>query len=449
MASNGTAPTTRWATALVGILALAGAFAIAGPVAAANASEHQVPDLPQVEGPFDPPVIDAFELAQPEQVEDFGYTYDEYLVSGTAAGESYEVRMLIARPDDLSRFSGHSIIEPKHPIGVPFVWNFTRLYLMERGHGSVELMTFPSTIELFRGANPDRYADLHATDDQTSDIFAQVGRLLKSGQSPLPGVEAMYMTGHSRASGPVWQFADTHHEQFRLEDESPIIDAYFPETTRTAARLGPFPDVDVPVLWINSQLEVEVVYAEEGIDYRKPDSDEPGKQFRLYEVAGLPHHDSRVNPFYQHEPCDDPLNRFPYKPMISMALDHLLRWVRDGVPPPRADRISATLGPGGEVEFDEHGNAVGGVRHTYVDVPHATHSPLNSGPDPNCLALGSQQPFSPEKMRELYRNRGGYVSRVNRRLNELVRQGWYLKENAAELRTEAAKFDGFEGGDGP
>ena len=36
--------------------------------------------------------------------------------------------------------------------------------------------------------------------------------------------------------------------------------------------------------------------------------------------------------------CANPLNSFPYNPTISMALDHLLQWVEDDVPPPRAER---------------------------------------------------------------------------------------------------------------
>src|SRR5919106_2601738 len=152
-----------WLTRGARVIILAAISAAVGPVASAGASHFQVPDLPQVQGPIPEPFVDAFELAQPESVEEFGYTYDEYLVSGTAAGSSYEVRLLLARPSDLDDLSGHVLVEPKHPIGVPFVWNFTRLYLMPRGHASVELMTFPSTIDLFRNAHPERYADLHAT----------------------------------------------------------------------------------------------------------------------------------------------------------------------------------------------------------------------------------------------------------------------------------------------
>jgi Alpha/beta hydrolase domain len=446
MANEITASPARSGLALASILALVAIVSLAWPVTSASASEtFEVPDLPEVEGPFDPPGIDDFELAQPESVEDFGYMYEEYLVSGMAAGSSYEVRLLVARPQDLGEFSGSTLVEPKHPIGVPFVWNFTRLYLMSRGHASVELSTIPSTIGLLQSRNPERYAGLHVTEEQSSDIFAQVGRLLKSGQSPLPEAETLYMTGHSRSAGPTWPYMDTHHERFRLENGDPIYDAFFPETSRTAARFGPFPDVDVPTLQLNSQLEVEEVFAQDGIDYRKPD----GKRFRLYEVAGMPHHDSRVNPFYQGEPCDLPLNRFPYKPIVNMALDHLIHWVEDGVSPPHADRISVIGGPGGEIELDEHGNAVGGVRTTYVDVPHATHSPLNSGPDPNCLPLGSQQPFSADKLFSLYGSHANYVRLVGKRLDKLVSKGWYLPEYAPELRAEAAAFDGFEGGGSP
>ena len=440
----------RSTRALAGVLALVGILALAGPVASAGASAHfEVPDLPEVEGPFDPPGIDDLELAQPQQVEEFGFTYDEFLVSGTAAGDSYGVRMLIARPEKLGKFSGNSLVEPKHPIGVPFVWNFTRLYLMPRGHGSVELTTIPSTIGLLQDRNPERYADLHVSDDQSSDIFAQVGRLLKSEQSPLPGAESLYMTGHSRSAGPSWLYMDTHHELFRLGDGDPIYDGFFPETSRTAARFGPFPDVDVPTIQLNSELEVEEVFAQDGIDYRKPDSDDPDRPFRLYEVAGMHHNPSRGNPLFEGaDICVNPLNGFPYQPVVSMGLDHLIRWVDDGTAPPRAERISVIGGPGGEIEVDEHGNAVGGVRTTYVDVPIATFSPLNEAGTPPapgsqfCGVFGSQIPFSQDELRSLYRNHGGYASRVNRRLGELVKEGWYLRQFAPELRREAAEFDG-------
>ena len=46
-----------------------------------------------------------------------------------------------------------------------------------------------------------------------------------------------------------------------------------------------------------TQTEV-VTWAEKGIAYRRPDSDEPGNRFRLYEVAGMPHNNSRDSPAF-------------------------------------------------------------------------------------------------------------------------------------------------------
>ena len=79
---------------------------------------------------------------------------------------------------------------------------------------------------------------------------------------------------------------------------------------------------------LNSQLEVETSYIERKIDYRKRDSDQRGKQFRLYEVAGMAHLDSRYTPSMAgdavnhpgiDEPCALPRNRYPYRRIVSTA----------------------------------------------------------------------------------------------------------------------------------
>ena len=80
--------------------------------------------------------------------------------------------------------------------------------------------------------------------------------------------------------------------------------------------------------------------------------------------------------------------------------------------------------------MDTHGNAIGGVRTTYVDVPTAAYH--------TCVMLsGYKVPFSRERLAELYASPEDYVSRVDRRLDELVRDGWYLEEDAEEIRSEA------------
>ena len=213
----------------------------------------------------------------------------------------------------------------------------------------------------------------------------------------------------------------------------------------------------MPTIQVNSQLEVETSYIDRKIDYRKPDSDQRGKQFRLYEVAGMAHLDSRYTPpmsgdAVNHpgidEPCALPRNRYPYGRVVSTAFHHLVRWVKDRVPPPPSRLISVIGGVGGRLELDVHGNAVGGVRHPVVDVPFAIYGATGNqatprtGPNPTqCLVYGSQTALPYETLTALYRTRDDYARRVNKRLDELVREGWLLPEYAEEFRAEAARFD--------
>jgi hypothetical protein len=440
------------------------------------------PAMPEVEGPITgpgAPYLDPLEQGFPPGAgaEVSGYVFEDYIVSGTAAGDPYRVRAQVTRPGDgaAEPFSGHGIVEAIHPQGIPFVWNFTRDYLMPRGHAAVNISVFPNTVETLQDANPDRYGGLQVVADEAndnsgidfdhaSDIYAQVGVLLKSDRSPLPGVEWLHMTGHSMSAGPVWQYMDTHHSQFRLPEGGPIYDGFFPETTRTASRMGPFPEVDVPTLLINSELEVEEVLIADGIDYRRPDSDEPGEQFRLYEVAGMPHNPSWMHPLLRDglgieataaQRCTNPLNSFPYNPTVSMAIDHLLRWVEDDVPPPRAERIELTGQVGDDgvaIARDEHGNARGGVRSTTLDVPVATYQALNEPRDPDqdltpgsCLVYGSQLDLPADELAGLYGDRDTYVDQVDDRLGELIDDGWVLEQFADELRQRADTVDGFGG----
>jgi hypothetical protein len=174
----------------------------------------------------------------------------------------------------------------------------------------------------------------------------------------------------------------------------------------------------------------------------------------LYEVTGMPHNPAWKNPLLRvagiEDSCDEPLNAFPYEPIISTALDHLVRWVEQGTAPPRAEPIAlvGTTEDPVAVARDEHGNALGGLRTTTVDVPVAVHQAINTGAGipglGSCLVFGSQHDFSKAVLESLYGDHAGYVTRVNERLDELIRDGWYLPDFAVAIRTAAEDFTGFE-----
>jgi hypothetical protein len=55
--------------------------------------------------------------------------------------------------------------------------------------------------------------------------------------------------------------------------------------------------------------------------------------------------------------------------------------------------------------------------------------------------VGTEEPLPAETLRRLYRDHADYVDKFERRLDELVAQGWLLAEDADEMRAEAEKAD--------
>jgi hypothetical protein len=231
-----------------------------------------------------------------------------------------------------------------------------------------------------------------------------------------------------------------------LPDGSPIYDGYFPVQTAVGSAPTAIPDLDVPVLEIQGESELIRTF-QRGFDrlgYRRPD----GPTYRLYEVPGLPHVTSRPGPGFQPDvfSCVEPVRSlFPQRHVWSNALKNLVVWVDRGFAPPAADRI-ALEADGRTVVRDGHGNAVGGVRTPYLDVPIATYGAVStnapgSPPGSRCDFFGYQVDFSHETLVGLYGDHRGYVRALTRSAKGLVRRGWYLRQDAAELRAEAAQAD--------
>nr|WP_239522016.1 alpha/beta hydrolase domain-containing protein [Geodermatophilus sabuli] len=365
--------------------------------------------------------------------EDFGYVAEEYFVSGTAAGQPYETRVLVRRPAKARDFSGQVIAEPMHRGGNALICQFARYGIAQNGHACLEIVARP--INLDNAGNPasslepfnaERYGTLSVTAAQTNEIIAQVGRLIRSDArtGPLAGfpVEALVLAGTSDSSAVTRGYMASTHAAQRMPDGGPIYQGFF-----VTATLGPNPVemTDVPTIQMPTQFEVHTNVSSA---YRRPDSDVPGNQFRIYEVAGMSHNDSRENPGVSG--CDQPLSRFPYGAMTFMGLQHLLDWVTDGTVPPRAPYIAVDedLSDGTRVQLDQYGNAVGGVRTTYLDVPTKRYWPVNTGAGPLCFQVGVETPLTAEQLSALYENRGAYTSAVHQRLHDLVREGWFPRE---------------------
>jgi hypothetical protein len=381
------------------------------------------------------------------QIGAFPYITEEFFVSGTANGAPYTTRIIVRRPTDVRRFSGTVVAEALHAGGRSLIFEWSRESILTRNHVFVEIVHSPANINLLKTFNAERYAPLTIVQGQTNEVIAQVGMLIKArGASLAPyDVRRMTLMGTSASSGTVRNYFPAH-AALRTASGGPIFDGFLLTSTNGNTAL---PIVDVPMIQMPTQTEVHT-HAEAGIAYRRPDSDEPGNRFRLYEVAGMPHNNSRDASQFRGDPCTLPVTDFPAGAFTAMALNHLVDWVATGKVPPHAPYIEVdqnTAKDGSHLALDEHGNAKGGIRNVWVDVPIATYGVFGKGKttaqDRLCLLAGTEVPLPEATLKQLYRSKADYVSKVEKRLDVLVKEGWFLPEYVEAVKKDAQALTGW------
>jgi hypothetical protein len=200
------------------------------------------------------------------------------------------------------------------------------------------------------------------------------------------------------------------------------------------------------------------------IETRRPDSDAAPDLYRRYEVPGAPHVDPWEQRSFASEadmaratgdgndaeiecvPADVEPSDFPVRHSLNAAWRALDRWVREGTPAPRAERLrlkpdvdAASFHPETAFETDAHGNALGGVRSPHVDAP-VTHWIGAKTPAFQCMFEGYQYPFDQQTLERLYGDPAGYADAVRESAKALQAAGWLTPENEAEIVVEAERF---------
>ncbi len=158
----------------------------------------------------------------------YNYVADEYLLTGTAAGDPYVTRLVIRKPREDRKFSGLVIAEPMHPsAAAAHAFEYNSLYIMDTGHIAVEIDT--TGVDIISTFNPERYGNLKVSQKQVSEILAQAGALVKSPQSPIANLKLrkMILWGTSASSGMVVNYLPSH-KVFKQADMSNIYDGFMP-----------------------------------------------------------------------------------------------------------------------------------------------------------------------------------------------------------------------------
>ncbi|MDB5454921.1 MAG: hypothetical protein JWP92_506 [Caulobacter sp.] len=398
---------------------------------------------------------------------------------------AYMTRMVVVRPERPAAFNGTVMVEWLNvSAGADTApeWGYTHRELIRSGYGwvgvSVQkagiegggLIAFPG-MEPLRKADPERYAPLrHPGDRFGYDIFTQAARALRADPQRLLGVPTLttlIAAGESQSAGrlttyinavaPIEQAFDGYlvHSRFggapglgKSSMVASLLAALRPVRIRT--------DTAAPVL--NFITETDLMMKRFGyLPARQPDHD----RLRTWEVAGTAHADTYVmkassidNGAASAEdmakalaPTRDLLgltlpgeiNAAPQHHYVMMAaLSALNRWVTTGATPSCGPRLTVEGARPAKLTLDSAGNAAGGVRTPWMDVPTCKLSGLAAAGGRMGALFGSTGPLGRGALARLYPGgRGDYVVKFRAALALAIDAGFILPSDRDEIQALA------------
>jgi hypothetical protein len=435
------------------------------------------------------------------------YDFDsEGKVIVRTANAPYTTRILVRRPAATGKFSGNVIVEPLNSaLGYDFdpQWMFCREYFIEHGDIWIGITIKPAAAKALKKFNPERYAALSWANplppDKTCsqsalpysdeapeteeglawDIISQVGALVRSNdkQNPIKNfkVEYVYATGYSMTGA----YLKTYINFLRplasamLKNGKPVYDGYLiGDGDGFAISINQceqsFPSGIPPVI-VRPRKEPVISVVAQGsvigaISARRPDSDAAADRYRRYEAPAASHANQLVVAFALRPGETEKvgvqaiapncigadtygLTDYPFEYVMNAAFANLDAWARSDAPPPKAQVIETGPGsnsPDPEVKLDTHGNAIGGFRTPYLDVPVATYYTKSQPADEKsvrfCDTQGYKVPFEKEKIIALYPTRESYLSKVNQRVDSMVKQRFLTETDGKRIKKDAERL---------
>jgi len=426
----------------------------------------------------------------PAPLQALGYVEAEYVATGTAesyrrtsaltedgqwtfepdGSAEYRTRVLVRRPENPADFSGTVLVEWLNVSGgvdANVEWVQLEEEIARQGHvwvgvsaqligveGGPVLVTAPGGAGIagvgLKKLDPARYATLsHPGDGFSFDIFTQVARAVRNGGPAMGHTEpqrvmavgesqsAIALVTYYNGVEPLARAFDGYLVHSRGAGSLPLVGPgeYAFLTDAIGAAAARFrTDVAVPIM--NIQAENDTTGLLNSIIARQADSD----TFRLWEVAGTAHADTRlVGASAAGMNCGLPINDGPQHFVAKAAFSSLDNWVRTGVAPPVAPRLATTSSAVPSLLRDADGIVLGGVRTPLVDVPVDVLSGV-AGPNPAviCILSGSTAPLSDERLAQLYASRDEYVQRYADSTDAAIAAGFVLAADREAMIAKSA-----------
>lgn len=400
----------------------------------------------------------------------------------------YTTRIVVRRPEDPADFNGTVFVEWLNVtagLDVPPIWSYAKVELMRSGAIWVGVSAQRVGVEgggnplgevrVLKKADPERYGSLsHPGDNYSYDIFSQVGATLwRDGDGLFGGLEPQRIIamGESQSAFRLTTYVDA------IAPSQDVYQGYLVHSRGArSAPLSADPGPDVPgptqarirsdnrrpVLTLSSETDV----VGEWLGYRKaaqPDS----ATFRSWEITGTAHADAYslgigdsddgsgrggadlfsamltppTSVYFGLITCDKPLNAGPHTYVVRAALSALDAWVRTGVPPQSMPLLEVNADLSGYL-LDDNGNALGGIRTPFVDVPVAVLSGLGQEGESFCRLFGTTSPFSAETLATLYTDKADFIAKWTAATQRAVDAGAILAADAPEIIAAAENYPG-------
>ncbi len=480
---------TRWVGVLVVSIALvAGSAGIAtGATAQQDSPPVDISKLVVTELPAGTPQTSAV-VATPDaeggaqgRALASDYVEKEFLVKGeastyegklggpvevTATDVPYVTRVLVHSPKDAKKFSGRVVVEPFNTSNggkdLDAVWSMLAPMLQQRGDAWVGVTERASAGAALKTADPTRYAEINVpSNDVAWDVLAQVAAAVRKGgaASPLPGLDPkhLYMAGYSQSGVDTAGFAIGLAKHYGTAAGTPMFDGYFPAAQAASAtplKAGTsvvpkfeypvWPAVGVPVVNLEDQSGIMGFTAElppeaqaslglkeyvnvSSATTRRADSDKKGDQYRLYEVAGMPHAPGGAGG------CEGPASTFPITALARGTFSLLNRWVETGQKPPSAPRVKLDeLDKNSKVSVDANGNTLGGVRSPYLDDALVRYDAQAPGPI-TCGLAGHEAALDAAALAKEYPSVDAYMKQFTKGLDAMIKAGYVIPADKAQL----------------
>jgi hypothetical protein len=393
-----------------------------------------------------------------------GYVEEEFFLEGSAnrynmpaeatgsvmdSGHPYKTRIVVRRPASARKFNGTAIVEWTNVTGsrdLEMDWFQSAEHFIRAGYAWVGVSAQHVGVDALKAWSPSRYGTLDVTeggkitnDALSYDIMAATSVVVRGkAKTDVMGglkVERVIASGHSQSAGRLAGYVNSVHPL------NPVFDGVVLHGGGGKIRT----DLDVKVWKMLSETDVRGPAARQ---------DDTGK-FRTWEVAGTSHVDSEsarhfaeiarlnANPAANGADagqCEKPTySQVPFRYVFDAAYDHMVRWIKDGTPPPSAPPIEFSDATPPTIVRDPNGIALGGIRLAEEAVPTAVNTGQNSGPA-FCRLYGSHIEFDQDKLAALYPTHKAYFAAVKEITDKNLKAGYILKADADATIAAAERF---------